>query len=416
MTYNHESFIEDAIKGLLNQTYKNLELIILDDSSIDNTRNIIDGYESLLREKFIRVRKIYHEENSGNISANENELIKETEGEFIISTSGDDCLIRNAIEILVDVLQRQTECSVACANMFVVNENWHYGDTINEKRLWIRDQEEGVQKHLFKRLMYGNCISAPTVIVKKGVIERNGLHDESIMYEDYEYWLRISQRENVYYLNKPVIWYRYSQYSSTNYLGDKEHKKLKKSMEVDYKVRKKYLGLLTKDEQEFCLEHYYDEYYSLCKKNRCDEGISFLNNVMLENGVEIKTRENFNEILEKRISEENRILTRWIQFKQCKDDYGIISSAKKIAIYGFGKLGKLLYRDFKESGIEVAEVIDRKGNLLNTNVDIKTLNDRLEPVDYLINTVLGGCADQIADELIQRTKSKVIYIGELFGL
>ena len=65
MVYNHEAFIEDCLKSLLQQDYPNMELIILDDASTDRSREIISRYCDKLREKFCHVIFLYHERNCG---------------------------------------------------------------------------------------------------------------------------------------------------------------------------------------------------------------------------------------------------------------------------------------------------------------------------------------------------------------
>ena len=98
LTYQHENYIEDCIKGLLSQTYSNMELLIADDASTDATLDIIDRNLMELNKKFVRVEIIRHPENTGNIAHNINELLKMAKGEYFRLSAGDDALLPDCVE------------------------------------------------------------------------------------------------------------------------------------------------------------------------------------------------------------------------------------------------------------------------------------------------------------------------------
>lgn len=416
MSYNHEAVIQDALESLLEQDYPDIEVIMLDDASTDNTTKIVSKYLDRLRDKFVRVETIFNKENCGNIARNENELLSKTRGEYLIGMSGDDVFMRNTVSEMVTMLNDNPECSVAYANMFVIDDDWHYGDHIDMNSTWIRGMEEGVQNHLFERLMYDNCIAAPTVIMKGDVVDTHGYHDESILHEDYEYWIRISRDEKVCYVNKPIMLYRVSQNSMTNYSKDEGNKKLMESLEVDYQVRKKYAQYLSDEQRKICWQHYYAQYLSFCRKKNCKEGLARLNEIMSDLSMEIEERnDDIGKILARK-EEENRILYSWLKIKQNGKSISEKLNEKgfkRIAIYGFAGLGTLLCEELTGENIEICYLIDKRGKMCNTNKEVLTLKDNLTPVDCVINTVIGLSEEDI--EMIKiTTRSELISLKNLF--
>ena len=416
MTYNHEKYIEDALKGLLAQDYPNMELIILDDASSDNTVGIIESYMGKLEAKFDRVVKMYHDSNAGNISKNQNELVAYANGEYIVGLSGDDVYMCGAVKKMVDVLQQHSECSMAYMNMQIVDAEWHY-DECKETKMWNNAQESGIQNHLFERLMRENCIAAPSVIIKRNVYEHYGLHDESILFEDYEYWLRISRTEKVYYCSSPVVYYRFSDDSISNYVSDISCKKLNLSMEADYLTKKKYISVMPYELQKICWESFFRKYRKLCDDISYEQGLRKINDLMLKEGIKLDSRDSADCLL-KRKTEENQILYSWLKFKNkggSFKQYFVNNHINTIGIYGFANLGRQLYDELLKENINVSYVIDKMGNMINTNVDIKTLNDELSEVDVVIVTVFG-LSDSELDYIKRATKSNLLKLRDLFAL
>ena len=101
--YNVEKYLEECCDSILNQTYKNLEIILIDDGSDDNSPKICDSY----KEKDSRV-KVIHQKNSG-VSSARNNGIKNSCGDFIIFADSDDKLEKNMCEKAVEALSQNTD-------------------------------------------------------------------------------------------------------------------------------------------------------------------------------------------------------------------------------------------------------------------------------------------------------------------
>lgn len=122
LTYNHERYILDALNSLLDQEYEKIELIILDDASVDDTPLIIEQYMDKLEDRFVRVEFIKNEKNSGSISQNCNRMMKRMKGEYYFSFSGDDILLPQCIRLLYEKIEEHKECMIIHANVIQVQD------------------------------------------------------------------------------------------------------------------------------------------------------------------------------------------------------------------------------------------------------------------------------------------------------
>lgn len=263
LTYNHEVYIEDCLTGFLQQDYTNIELIILDDASTDRTRERIDALYDKLREKFPKVVLIYHEKNCGNIPHNVNELVRHATGEYYRHFAGDDIMCPNCISSLVKCLQMHPDVSVVYSNGYVINDSFKLGDTAVRQKLLPRKPVNDTCENTFRKLMLENWLPSPCAMFRRRVFDKHGLYDESIPYEDYEYWLRISRTEKLYYLDQELVYYRRSEASLSNYSGKNAKKKIKTSMLSDRMTIQKYMRYLPAEDRKKTVAAYYDKYYRM---------------------------------------------------------------------------------------------------------------------------------------------------------
>ena len=116
ISYNHEQFIEKAIESVLFQTYKDIELIIVDNNSSDNTREILNQYKDVYN-----IKVIYLENNTG-ITGGINEGLKYVSGEFVSFFASDDIMVSNRIELQVNALRKEPEAIACFGNMLRINK------------------------------------------------------------------------------------------------------------------------------------------------------------------------------------------------------------------------------------------------------------------------------------------------------
>lgn len=173
--YNGEFLVESAIESILNQTHQDLEFIIVDDGSKDNTLNIIRKYES----KDKRIKVIKNNTNLG-LTKSLNRAIEKSTGEYIVRQDADDLSLSKRLEILLKFLEVYPEFAF-CGSDGTLTQN------IN-KELVKRFKYDEIKSSLIAE----NCFLHPSIIIKKEILERYGYYDESYLYgQDYELWCRL---------------------------------------------------------------------------------------------------------------------------------------------------------------------------------------------------------------------------------
>lgn len=214
--YNHAQFIEDNLQSLMDQTYRDIELIICDDASMDRTYDIIKSYEEKLTERFCRVVISHNEMNCG-LTPNLNRMLKQAKGEFVKLLAGDDAMTPEAINLMVSYFNEHSECQVLVANGSIINEQQRYPMFQEEAPVYEQNPDFNLEGFL-ERVAWQNEIFAPGVMMRKTVYEEHGFYDETIEIEDLEYWMRLIQTNAVIfdYIPNKLIFYRVNSNSMTS--------------------------------------------------------------------------------------------------------------------------------------------------------------------------------------------------------
>jgi glycosyltransferase involved in cell wall biosynthesis len=197
-TYNHAEFIGDAVKSVLDQTYANFELIIIDNYSEDNTEGIIASFNDT-RIKYEKFR------NNGIIAASRNVGISESRGKYIAFLDSDDIWLPNKLEKQVGFLEENADVFLVYTRALVMKNNLIRNKIMPLKR---RLKAGNVFKSLF---LSSNFIMGVTVMFRNKVKEKFYYFDEDIRLmgvEDFDLWLRISRKETIAFLGEPLAIYR----------------------------------------------------------------------------------------------------------------------------------------------------------------------------------------------------------------
>lgn len=176
-TYNRGDLIEYTINSVLNQSYQNFEIIIMDDGSTDNTKSVVKRIKD--------ERLIYKwQKNSGKPASARNSGLKLAKGEFIAFLDSDDIWFNKKLEIQIKEFKKNPDIHMLSTNVVLFRKNY-YEIFLNIKRN---------KKIPFKELIKKNIIATSSVMLRRVVIEKVGYFDEDVKLkavEDYEYWLRI---------------------------------------------------------------------------------------------------------------------------------------------------------------------------------------------------------------------------------
>jgi glycosyltransferase involved in cell wall biosynthesis len=199
-TYNMADYLPEAIESVLNQTYKDFEIIVIDDGSTDNTKEIVKKYIDPSRDN---IRYIY-QENKG-VSVARNTAIMNARGEFIALLDADDRCYANRLEEEIKAIEKDPGIGLVHADDMAITENGKCIDTQRRNKKYLSG-------YIFKNLYIRKAnISLPTVLVKKECFEKVGLFDENLTRlgcEDREAWLRIAREYRIEYINKVLAYYR----------------------------------------------------------------------------------------------------------------------------------------------------------------------------------------------------------------
>lgn len=186
--YDGEKYIREAVDSALNQTYKDFEIIVIDDGSKDNTPNILETYGSKIKWK--------SQENKGQASAI-NEGINMAEGKYIAYLDADDVCLPERFENQVKYLDEHFNVGLVFSDRYQINENGKI-----QRIMKSRPHDNFV-------LLQDNYIPRSSVMHKRECLDEVGLFDESITGgDDLDMWIRISEKFEMGYIGKPLIKYR----------------------------------------------------------------------------------------------------------------------------------------------------------------------------------------------------------------
>ena len=210
-SYNHAAFVEQRIQSVLDQTFLDYELIILDDASTDRSQDVIRAYDGLPN-----MRLIFNQTNSGSVFCQWNRGVREAQGEYVWIAESDDFTDSHFLERLVGVLDANPEVGVAYCDSVVVNESglrdgsgWNYfGGGV--PRRWTQDFVNTGRVECAQYLVVENTIpNASAVLFRKSVYERAGYADESMKYAgDWMQWVKMLMISNVAFVHEPLNYYR----------------------------------------------------------------------------------------------------------------------------------------------------------------------------------------------------------------
>lgn len=239
LCYNQGQFVKESIASVLAQSYPDIELIVVDDASTDGSVSVIHQIIAVRPQiKFIPLA-----ENSGNCKAF-NAALRLAEGEYIIDLAADDILLPDRVSKGVEALTRRGE-------KFGV----HFSDAE-----WISEKGQTLYRHserfphetipqgdIYKDLIARFFICSPTMMFRRNVIESLEGYDESLAYEDFDFWIRSSR--NFLYAYSPEVLVKKRMVRDS--MSAKQFRIFSPQLESTFRVCKKIMVLnRSRDEQK----------------------------------------------------------------------------------------------------------------------------------------------------------------------
>lgn len=222
--YNASAYLAESIESILNQTFKNFELIILNDCSTDNSKDIIEHFLS----KDNRILFIDKKQNVGPASLR-NEGIELAKGEFIALNDSDDISLPTRFEKQLKVFENDVNLCV-CGSWYTI-----FGEGLKNKI--IKNTEEDAK---LKVDFLDNChIGNSTVTFRKALIGNNRFNPDYVPAEDYELWARLIKNTKFYNIQESLLLYRWH---STN-ISQTKKENTQRALDLIKLSQLRYLGI-----------------------------------------------------------------------------------------------------------------------------------------------------------------------------
>lgn len=201
--YNAEKYLAETIRSVLDQSYSDFEVIVVDDGSSDGTLGVARGFEPKV--------KALSKSNGGPASAR-NLAIRHSQGEYLAFLDSDDLWVEDKLEEQVAVLDANPKVGLVYgeALMFAGNA----GEQKVEGKIGFTSDPS------FRLLLFGDYIPNSTVMIRRACVDIIGLLNESrelIGVEDYEYWMRMARHFPMIGIPRPLAYYRIRE---GNLMGD----------------------------------------------------------------------------------------------------------------------------------------------------------------------------------------------------
>ena len=190
--FNGEQYLKEAIDSVLNQTYQNFDLLIINDGSTDNSLKIVQSY------KDPRIKLINNDQNLGLIKSL-NIGVSLIQSDYIIRMDSDDICLPNRIEVQLNFMDLHPEVGASGSHYFQLKEDKQF-----EIDLPISSEE-------IRSFLIFNCpLAHPTTIIRKQILDKYHIRYETgyLYSEDYYFWLQISKVSQLRNLNDCLIYYR----------------------------------------------------------------------------------------------------------------------------------------------------------------------------------------------------------------
>ncbi len=253
-TYNRAHMIGKAIKSLLEQTYLNLQIIIVDDGSIDNTQEVVRLFE----DSRIDYYKISH----GGVSRASNYGLSKAQSNIIIRLGSDDYCDQNRIQIQYSFYKDNR------GQYGVIGSNFYVFD-MNENVLLKIVCPKG-HKQIIEQLPRRCCLADPTVLYRKDIImEIGGYNQNKTAAEDWELYLRLINKTKFYNIPKFLVTVR----RHDNNLSTPKESFNKESMEVPISFFEK--TIQTEKNRKKLAKAFFDMGYFYYYVNRLDKSLDF---------------------------------------------------------------------------------------------------------------------------------------------
>jgi len=196
-TFNYAHYLPDSVASVAEQTFRDFEVVVVDDGSVDDTAAVVAGL------RCPNLRYVRHEQNRG-LPAARNSGLAIARGRYVALLDADDAMKPSNLARKVEVLERHRDVALVHGPVEPMDEQ---GRPLGRTR--ANGNGEVRIENLFPRILHGNTIACSSVLARKDAIDEVGAFDPRLRYaEDWDLWVRLSHGFEFAYLPEPLVRYR----------------------------------------------------------------------------------------------------------------------------------------------------------------------------------------------------------------
>lgn len=203
--YNHERFVQDSIQSIIDQSYENIELIIIDDGSKDASVEKIQELVPVCEKRFTRF-EFRHRLNKG-LCATLNEALEWSQGEYFSSLASDDMILKDKIKLQTNFLNQNENCVAVFGGISVIDNNSNF----------VKNRVKKEKKYSFNQILLSkHHLPASTQLIRSKALKKIGGYDVNVKVEDWYMWLLLAQEGTLCYL--PIIFAKYRLHDNNTHM------------------------------------------------------------------------------------------------------------------------------------------------------------------------------------------------------
>jgi alpha-1,3-rhamnosyltransferase len=216
-SYNHSKYVVETLNSVLEDTYPNKEIIIIDDGSKDNSVDIIQKW---IDENSDKIKVHFLNRNNKGICATLNEMLKLKSGKYIQLLASDDLLYGGNLRERIEILESQESNGVLalCADALIIDKNGSVLDESYILKYYPKIYNIYKNKNLCKvnnEILRLYFICAPSVLLNSRIYDELGFYNEKLVLEDKFFYTEAVLKGFLLFINKPVVKYRIHEFNTS---------------------------------------------------------------------------------------------------------------------------------------------------------------------------------------------------------
>ena len=241
LCYNHQEYILESLFSVINQDYPFIELIIVDDCSTDDSKAIIEKWKL----DFPKTQFIANKTNLGSTKSF-NKALKNSNGDYIIDLAADDVLLPHCVSSQIKAFKNTAHKNVGIVygNVELITEKGNFNSIyfpVNQLKKVVTPRITG---DIYETVLAGgDCMCSVSSMVKKSVYDALNGYDESLVYEDLDFWIRASRIYDFDFIDEILIQKRTVENSLGTHFFKKNDARARKINHSTYLILKKAIAL-----------------------------------------------------------------------------------------------------------------------------------------------------------------------------